>query len=405
MNYALRSIRLYFFTICLLSFQNAFAQSEDTTITSEKKIDFNGYLKYLTSVYIVHTPGVQSAISIQNNLIHNRLNFKWYPHKNIRFKTDLRTRVFFGEFIKLSPNYAQTIVTSDSLRNGYKDYLSWAILDREGIAIHAILDRFYFEFIQKKWELRIGRQRINWGINTLWNPNDIFNAYSFTDFDYEERPGADAIRFQYFTGTTSRFEFALAYFDKLENITAAMLYKFNRWNYDFQFISGIYDEDLVFGTGWSGNILNAGFNGEMSYFFSLNDSVSSRHNFLASISLDYIFPNRMYLALGFLYNHSGSVQTSNTSLLSFQLSAKNLYPYRYAISFFYNYPINEIIQLGLTTVYSPSDAHALFISPIFSYTISESWDLSFLAQITFNRDGNNYISALQAMFLRIKFNF
>lgn len=27
-----------------------------------------------------------------------------------------------------------------------------------------------------------------------WNPNDWFNTYNYFDFDYEERPGTDAIR-------------------------------------------------------------------------------------------------------------------------------------------------------------------------------------------------------------------
>ena len=51
--------------------------------------------------------------------------------------------------------------------------------------------------------LRIGRQRINWGVNLAWNPNDLFNAYSLIDFDYQERPGSDAIRFQYYMGDLS----------------------------------------------------------------------------------------------------------------------------------------------------------------------------------------------------------
>ena len=34
-----------------------------------------------------------------------------------------------------------------------------------------------------------GRQRINWGQTFVWNVNDVFNAYSYFDFDYKERPG------------------------------------------------------------------------------------------------------------------------------------------------------------------------------------------------------------------------
>ena len=37
-------------------------------------------------------------------------------------------------------------------------------------------------------------------MNLVWNPNDLFNAFSFVDFDYEERPGSDALRIQKYTG-------------------------------------------------------------------------------------------------------------------------------------------------------------------------------------------------------------
>ena len=63
----------------------------------------------------------------------------------------------------------------------------------------------------EKWELTLGRQRINWGVNLAFNPNDLFNAYSLIDFDYQERPGSDAIRFQYFTNELSSFETAVQF--------------------------------------------------------------------------------------------------------------------------------------------------------------------------------------------------
>ena len=53
------------------------------------------------------------------------------------------------------------------------------------------------------------RQRINWGQTLVWNPNDIFNAYSYFDFDYIERPGSDAIRLQYYPDYSSAIEMAV----------------------------------------------------------------------------------------------------------------------------------------------------------------------------------------------------
>ena len=72
--------------------------------------------------------------------------------------------------------------------------------------------------------MRIGRQRINWGVNLAWNPNDLFNAYSLIDFDYQERSGVDAIRFQYYTGEMSSIEFAIQPGENIDKSIIAALF-------------------------------------------------------------------------------------------------------------------------------------------------------------------------------------
>ena len=67
--------------------------------------------------------------------------------------------------------------------------------------------------------------------------------------------------------------------------------------------------------------------------------------------------------------------------------------------------IKEVVNIGATVVYSPGESHALFISPSFSYTIKDNWDLSFVGQIALNTAGQYYISPTQVFFLRFKYSF
>ena len=69
-------------------------------------------------------------------------------------------------------------------------------------------DRANVKWTLDKFELTVGRQRINWGQNLIWNPNDIFNAYNFFDFNYVERPGSDAVLMELFTGDFSSVQLA-----------------------------------------------------------------------------------------------------------------------------------------------------------------------------------------------------
>lgn len=366
-----------------------------------KNWELGGYVKYLTSLYLVQQP---VSLMIQNNLIHNRLNFKWYINDDFTLKADLRTRVFFGEFIKLQPNYGAAIISGDSVTRGYRDYISWAY-DTEGFAIHTILDRFYFQYSKGNWDVRLGRQRINWGINTIWNPNDIFNAFSFTDFDYEERPGSDALRIQYFTGVASSIEFAAKAFTRWEDATAAFLWKTNKWDYDFQVLGGIVGQDIVVGGGWAGHIKGAGFKGELSYFYNYADTTNNRHSFTGTISVDYLFKSNTYFTGGFMYNSNGGTSTNALQLFAYQPSAKNLYPYRYSFFVTLMHPITQVFNVGLTTVYSPGESHAMFLSPNLAYSINEMWDISLVGQFSFNQSNGYYISPSQVLFLRIKLSF
>lgn len=351
-----------------------------------------GYVKNLQTLFFVE------GESFQDNLVHNRLNFDWYINESFTFNADVRTRLFYGDLVKANPNYGDLI---DNANNDYFD-LSTVILDDKGFVLHTMLDRLYLEYVKDAWEIRLGRQRVNWGISTVWNPNDIFNAFAFTDFDYEERPGSDALRVKYYTGFVSSVEVVVSAFDHWDEAVVAGMYRGNRWGYDYQFLAGYVEQDVALGLGWAGNIKNASFKGEATYFIATqNDRPSS---FAATLGIDYSFSNSLYLNGGLLYNDRGSTSAGVGNLFDFELSAKNLYPYRYAIFTQASYPITPLLNASLATIYSPVEVHPLFINPVLTYSIRENWDLDLVGQIVFNKE-DNYQSPVQAVFLRLKWSY
>ncbi len=107
------------------------------------------------------------------------------------------------------------------------------------------------------------RQRVAWGTAWVWNPTDIFNPLDVLDFDYEERPATDAIRLQYYTGAVTKLDIAYKPAKDPENQILAGLWSINNWNYDFNFIAGMRFKRWLAGFSWTGDILNAGFRGEL----------------------------------------------------------------------------------------------------------------------------------------------
>ncbi len=360
----------------------------------EKNWWIRGYVKDLLSMNIA-----DDSINF-DNLIHNRLNFKWFPNDHLNVHFEVRNRIFWGETIKEIPNYGNLIDTND-------DYLDLSVMtENKSLLFHSMIDRAFVEWYNQKWEVRFGRQRINWGINLVWNPNDLFNAYSFFDFDYEERPGSDALRIKRYTGVASSLEFAVNAADDFDEMVIAGLWKWNKWSYDVQVLTGKTQEDITFGFGWAGNIKTAGFKGEVTYFIPYTTGSES---LLATIMADYSFQNSLYLAGSFLYSSGADVnpglQQSVNLFSQERLTAKNLSPFRYASFLQVSYSVHPLVIVSASTIYYPNKRDPLFINPGISFSMKPNFDIDLISQLYFDRHLDDYEAQAKLVFLRAKWSF
>lgn len=381
----------------LLLFVGYFSFGQD----KNSKYDFSGYITNMQSVMFQDF----SDDWINDNLIHNRLNFYWYPSDAVTASVQIRNRFFTGETLKYTPDYANQLEKD----NGYFG-LTANLIDKKSCILNSTIDRIWLKYSAGNFEATIGRQRINWGQTFVWNPNDIFNAYSFFDFDYIERPGSDAIHIQYYTGSTSSIEFA----SKLNSdtkITAAALYKFNKFNYDFQFLAGILDDSVyVAGTGWSGNIGNAGFRGEISYFVPKNSNYDYRQ-FLSSVGIDYTFTNSLMLQGEFLFTDN----TGNINFMNFEqyfsqtINVRSLAFTKYTFFAQISYPITPLLNATLSGMYFPK-LKGYYAGPSLSYSLKDNLYFSafvqyFNAQILNNNTSQIEKQKFTIAFLKMKLNF
>ena len=386
------SQRLTFFLFLMLISGVIFSQTEENPKWKFKEnVSVNGYVKYLPSVSFTNFDDL-----LTNNLIHNRINIKGFFGKNFTAKVALRNRIIYGELVKLTPNYGELI----SEDNGELD-LSFLLVDKKSFVFHSIIDRAYLDFAKNKWQIRLGRQRINWGVNLAWNTNDLFNAYNIVDFDYEERAGTDALRVQYYA-EKSTTELAYKIGKNLDHSIIAALYKFNKWKYDFQFLAANYNEDIAIGTGWAGNIKNAGFKGEATFF----QNKDSTNNVLSlSTSVDYFFKKGTYLNVSILFTSNGS-NTFDTSILDFTsstLSAKKLMPTKFSYLLQLSNQFNPRIQASFTIIYGQG-MNILFIMPTVNYSIADDWDLNLTGQLFF-AEVNGFQNLNNSIFLRLQYSF
>ena len=361
------------------------------------KISFSGYLRYMNSSSVIN-----SDSTIKDNLIHNRLRIKLDLNSRFNAVVEMRNRAFFGQATKINPNLGN-ILNNDM---GELD-LSFVPYDQKELVIHSIFDRAYIKYSSDKWELRIGRQRINWGVNLAWNPNDLFNAYSLIDFDYQERLGVDALRLQYYIGEMSTIELSAQPGMSIDESIFAGLWKFNLNGSDFQFLFGNYYEDVAIGFGLATNIKNAGVTIESTYFNPKNNSKTSE-GLSTSFSVDYSTKSGIYFNSSFLFNSLGSTKKSTDDNLfgSFltDISAKRLMPSK--LTYFTQVSGNFTPAInGSMTIFHMKGEEMLLIMPSVTYEIKENLDTMLLAQLIYNQIESNFNSMGVGIFLRCAYNF
>ncbi|HVW15504.1 MAG TPA: hypothetical protein VHB54_16850 [Mucilaginibacter sp.] len=330
------------------------------------------------------------------NLVHNRVNLKWKPSEQITGAVEVRSRIFYSDAPDLPAG-------SIAVRN-VNEYLNmqevW--INTHSMVFTSNVERLYLDYRSGKFNFRVGRQRINWGMATTWNPNDIFNSYNFLDFDYEERPGTDGAKIKYSVSNTSNLEFAYAHTSISGGNIGALKYAFNKWNYDFQILTGVYYNKPTVGGGWAGYIGDAGFKGEAQYFFAGRDSTGHLN---VTMETDYKFAGDWYVNFGLLYNNYGlSGPVNNINAIDLNLSPKNLMPTKWNLILSTTKQFSPRLSASTALLLSPG-TNLFILLPSVQYNLATNLDLDAFWQSFFAEVNNDFKAMRHLGYLRVKYSF
>ncbi len=361
-----------------------------------KAPSIKGYLKELHTVIVAP----QSPKWLLNDLIHNRIDATWQASSSLGAALGVRNRLIYGDLVTFLPDYCEQLEKDPG-------YWRWSrVLDHNrSYILHSMIDRGYVELSRERWQLRLGRQRINWGMNLLWNPNDLFNSFSYLDFDYEERPGRDAALLTCYTGATS---FMQAVYQPARNAgetVIAGLYRFNQWGYDLQALAGRWARDWVIGAGWSGQVCGGAFRGEWTYFYP-RLTPGAEALWVASLSADYALRNGLYSQISVLYNSRGTTgPVGQIDYLSEQyLTAKTLTRSRLNGFLQLRYPITPLITADCGALYNPFD-RSWFIGPSLAISLSNNLDFLLLGQFYLGDPDCEFGGDVKVIFTRLKWSY
>ena len=368
------------------------------TDSSAKALDFQtkGYVKYLHQSNFLPKDSL-----LTGQLIHQRLNVITFWKERWTGALEIRNRFLYGEIPRLTPrlkeNYGKDAGWVDAT-------FTWG----SGSACQGItnFDRWWLKYRQKRWEMTLGRQRINWGVGLVWNPNDLFNTYSFIDFDYEERPGSDAIRFAYHPGDMSNMEVAWKLGKTQSENVIAFLHQFNRKGYDWQYFAGKYLTDYAVGGAWAGNLQKAGFKGEVACFFPEKSKEKSTFN--GTMSLDYVFKNGAYANVSYLFQSQGAQQFNAAvfqTTFANGLTAKQLSPSQNTFFLQTSYPLTPLLSFAWSHLLF-IDLQQYFSMPTLTYSLADRWEINFVGQSLWGKnDLKAFTHGGTSLFLRLRWSY
>ena len=362
----------------------------------QEQVSIRGYLRAI--------PGVNAnrdfSVFRFNSILNSRLNSRWIVNDNLYIRLEGRNRIIYNPLLKDIPGLAEMFDRDI----GWVD-LSGLWLSEGSWIGHAEIDRLYLNYRFNNWQFSAGRQRVNWGINMVSNPNDLFNTYSFFDFDYQERPGSDAIRIQYHTGFASRIEVAYSPARNASESVGALLWATNIRGYDFQTITGYFRNRAAIGLGWAGSIGGAGFKGEATWFYSLDALPEVRRaTLVAATGLNYMLPNSTFVVFELLYNGGHQAAHSEAVMLDMPLRPDNIMFSEYAITLSLQHPFSPVFNGNLAMMALP-DQKAFLLLPSTSMSLMTNLDFDIIAQIIMGGEGTIFQQAGSAWYVALKYSF
>lgn len=373
--------------VCILNPKISYSQNDF--------LDVSGYLKELGQISLSNS----LATVRYDNILHNRIETEWSITSDLELNADLRTRLLNGFTVENSLGLG-FLYEEDS---NFMD-LSWVWIDNGKSLLHSQIDRLHISYFNGPLEAYAGRMRINWGKTYVWNPNDLFNNYAFLDFDYEERPGVDAVNFIYNLDFASSIEFGFRAADSFDQMVIAGMYRTN-WNqYDLQIVGGHYLDKIALGVGWAGYIKDAGFKGEMTYFHPEENLFRSRGNISITFGLDYMFSNSVYAQGEVLYN--GGYQNQGNTL--FQLvrppTADNLFISETGYYTNASYPLTPLTNISAGFLGSFTEKMVILI-PQISHSLTNNIDFLLLAQLLKGDAFSDFIRTPNVIYFRLKWSY
>lgn len=323
---------------------------------------------------------VLNADPLHQAYLHQRTNFKWRSADRAwQVRVEARSRAFFGSQVAATEGFGEALSSDAGVWDGSWNW--WASADGRGVG-NTLIDRAFVSYRSGGFRVDLGRQRINWGRHTVWNPNDLFNAYNFFDFDYAERPGTDALRVRWLVGNNgmNEVEFAARPGGQDRAPLVAGLFRWNLWGVDGQILSAAIEDTYALGGALSAGWGTAGLKAEGT-FFGPSPAWGDSAIWSGTLGIDATWGKGGYAQLAVLRT-PGSAGSALLGLPSSPVSTQQpwaLLPFGRTLMSQLLWPVTERLRVGGAVLWAPDD-DVVIAMPNVVFDAAQNLTASFVVQ-------------------------
>jgi len=217
----------------------------------------------------------------------------------VKVKIDYDHQATFGSFVasgdfRLANNFTENRQFLD---------LSQTLVEKESAYYEHRLYRASVEYENDYFSLEVGRQQIPWGVGRFFTPTDLFNPFSPTQIELEERDGVDAVNFR-----TRRYKgYDLQFIYTPRGRSTMHPYRYlgrvtkDIEGYEIGLLGGRIWQDYVYGFDFQGNIGSTAVRGGFIY----REARHEKDFIKFTVNADYNFPHNIYGLLEYHFNGQG----------------------------------------------------------------------------------------------------
>lgn len=278
------------------------------------------------------------------------------------------------------------------------------VADNDDLVWRANVYRAYLQLDFAQANVVAGRQRIAWGTGRIWNPTDLFNPISPLQIERSQREGVDGLSAEYFLGTLTSINLVYALGETSEQNSLALRAGTNVGGYDVGIMGGSFRSDSVIGFDFGGNIGAAGLRGEAT--FTDPDSGSSFTRLV--LSVDYSWPNTVYLLAEYLYN-GGNLKGSGVSDAEIEarerfFNGEIITENKNFLATGLGYELTPLLRIDGVSIYD-IDEGSIFLTPSLTWNALTNLDLTVGGQFFAGDEDSEYGDNDSVFFTSLKVYF